>query len=163
VESADRVKGRFERIASKKGWTAIVDYAHTPDALEKALTAARSLMTQGSGGRLFVVFGAGGDRDRTKRPQMGAVAARMADLVVVTSDNPRTEDPERIIDDIAAGLPAGGNVHREADRKTAIRWAASQAGPGDVILVAGKGHEDYQVIGREKRHFSDREEVEAVA
>lgn len=163
VAAADRVKGRFERIASKRGWTAIVDYAHTPDALEKALTAARSLIVQGSGGRLFVVFGAGGDRDRTKRPQMGAVAATLADAVVVTSDNPRTEDPERIIDDIAEGFPAGRKVHREADRKAAIAWAASQAGPGDVILVAGKGHEDYQVIGREKRHFSDREEVEAVA
>lgn len=163
VAAADRVKGRFERIASKRGWTAIVDYAHTPDALEKALTAARSLVVPGSGGRLFVVFGAGGDRDRTKRPQMGAVAAKLADVVVVTSDNPRTEDPERIIDDVAGGFPAGRMVHREADRKKAIEWAASQAGPGDVILVAGKGHEDYQVIGREKRHFSDREEVEAVA
>lgn len=163
VAAADRVKGRFERIASRRGWTAIVDYAHTPDALEKALTAARSLITKGSGGRLFVVFGAGGDRDRTKRPLMGEVAARLADVVVVTSDNPRTEDPERIIDDIAEGFPAERKVHREADRKTAIAWAASQATSGDVILVAGKGHEDYQVIGREKRHFSDREEVEAAA
>jgi UDP-N-acetylmuramoyl-L-alanyl-D-glutamate--2,6-diaminopimelate ligase len=94
---------------------------------------------------------------------MGAVAAKMADVVVLTSDNPRTEEPERIIDDIAAGFPAGRTVHRDVDRKSAIAWAASQAGPGDVILVAGKGHEDYQVIGREKRHFSDREEVEAVA
>ncbi|MCU0454246.1 MAG: UDP-N-acetylmuramoyl-L-alanyl-D-glutamate--2,6-diaminopimelate ligase [Bacteroidetes bacterium] len=163
VMAADRVRGRFERIASKRGWTAIVDYAHTPDALEKCLAAARSLMTPENGGRLFVVFGAGGDRDRTKRPQMGAVAAKLADVIVVTSDNPRTEDPERIIDEISAGFPAGHTAHRDADRKAAIGWAASQAGPGDVILVAGKGHEDYQVIGREKHHFSDREEVEAVA
>ncbi len=163
VAAADRVKGRFERVASKRGWTAIVDYAHTPDALEKSLATARSLVPSGSGARLIVVFGAGGDRDRSKRPQMGSVAARLADVVVVTSDNPRTEDPEKIIDDIAAGFPVGGSVHREPDRKAAIRWAASQAGPGDVILIAGKGHEDYQVVGREKRHFSDREEVEAVA
>lgn len=163
VAAADRVKGRFERIASKRGWTAIVDYAHTPDALEKCLATARSLIRPETGGRLFVVFGAGGDRDRSKRPQMGSVAAKLADVVVVTSDNPRTEDPERIIDEIAAGFPASATVHREADRKAAIRWAAAQAGAADVIIVAGKGHEDYQVIGREKRHFSDREEVEAIA
>jgi UDP-N-acetylmuramoyl-L-alanyl-D-glutamate--2,6-diaminopimelate ligase len=163
VAGADRVKGRFERIRSRHGWTAIVDYAHTPDALEKCLKAVRALLPAGSAGRVIVVFGAGGDRDRTKRPHMGAAAARLADTVVITSDNPRTEDPEKIIDDIMEGIPAGTGVRREADRRSAIALAVSLAHPGDVILVAGKGHEDYQVIGREKRHFSDREEVEALA
>ncbi|MEK6649471.1 MAG: UDP-N-acetylmuramoyl-L-alanyl-D-glutamate--2,6-diaminopimelate ligase [Bacteroidota bacterium] len=163
VAAADRVRGRFERIRSQHGWPAIVDYAHTPDALEKCLRAVRAVVPAGSEGRVIVVFGAGGDRDRTKRPHMGAVAARLADMVVVTSDNPRTEDPESIIRDIVDGIPAGPNVRREPDRRAAIALAVSMARPGDVLLIAGKGHEDYQVVGREKRHFSDREEVEALA
>jgi UDP-N-acetylmuramoyl-L-alanyl-D-glutamate--2,6-diaminopimelate ligase len=163
VAEARKVKGRLERFRSRHGWTAIVDYAHTPDALEKCLKAVRALVPEGSGGRVLVVFGAGGDRDRTKRPQMGAVAGRMADVVIVTSDNPRTEEPNAIIDEIMAGISANTDVRRESDRRSAIALAASLAHRGDIILVAGKGHEDYQVIGREKRHFSDQEVVEALA
>ena len=163
VAAANRVKGRLERIRSRHGWTAIVDYAHTPDALEKCLQSVRALLPVGAGSRVLVVFGAGGDRDRTKRPQMGAVAGRLADVVVVTSDNPRTEDPGVIIDEIMAGIQSGGDIRREPDRRAAIAMAASLARSGDIILVAGKGHEDYQVIGREKSHFSDQEELEALA
>lgn len=163
VAEARKVKGRLERFRSGRGWTAIVDYAHTPDALEKCLKAVRALVPGGSGGRVLVVFGAGGDRDRTKRPRMGAVAGQLADVVIVTSDNPRTEDPNAIIDEIMKGVSSKADVRREPDRRLAIALAASMARSGDIILVAGKGHEDYQVIGREKRHFSDQEEVEALA
>ena len=163
IAAADRVRGRFERVRSARGWTAIVDYAHTPDALEKCLSAIKDVLPKEQRGKIITVFGAGGDRDRTKRPKMGEVVSRMSDVTIVTSDNPRNEEPDKIIEDIVAGIHAEAVAHREPDRKKAIAMAASMARPGDVILVAGKGHEDYQVIGREKRHFSDREEVEAVA
>jgi UDP-N-acetylmuramoyl-L-alanyl-D-glutamate--2,6-diaminopimelate ligase len=160
IGTVKNVRGRFERLPSPKGWSAIIDYAHTPDALEKCLLTIHDVMPKEHRGRIITVFGAGGDRDRTKRPLMGAIAGRLSDQVIVTSDNPRTEAPGQIIDEIVAGIPREATVTRETDRKKAIRTALQQARPGDVVLVAGKGHEDYQVIGKEKIHFSDREIVE---
>lgn len=137
-----------------------VDYAHTHDALANVLAALRATMGQG---RLICVFGCGGDRDRTKRPKMAAEAERGADVVVVTSDNPRTEDPAGIIDEILAGFTpeARSRVLVEADRRAAIRAAIGQARRGDVVLIAGKGHENYQIIGTSKTHFDDVEEAQA--
>jgi UDP-N-acetylmuramoyl-L-alanyl-D-glutamate--2,6-diaminopimelate ligase len=171
IERLAGVPGRLERVPSARGVLCVVDYAHTPDALERAIAAMRPL----TAGRLLVVFGCGGDRDRTKRPLMGQVVARDADIAVVTSDNPRTEDPEAILDMVVEGvrrepLPelapavlatAARGYHREADRRTAIRRAAAAVGPGDVLLIAGKGHEDYQILGTGKIHFDDREEAAA--
>ena len=131
----------------------VVDYAHTPDALEKVLQALREHTSQ----TLWCVFGCGGDRDRGKRPQMGEIAERLADQVVLTDDNPRFEDPVQIIDDIRAGMNIEVKViHRRAH---AIREAIQNATGGDIVLLAGKGHEDYQQIGDERIHFSDREVV----
>lgn len=162
IAGQDPVRGRFEQFSSPEGWTAVVDYAHTPDALDKCLRTLRDLCPASTGGRVITVFGCGGDRDKTKRPKMGAIAASLSDLSIVTSDNPRTEDPEAIIDDIMAGVPAGSRMERIADRRAAIEAALSMAKPGDVVLLAGKGHEDYQIVGKEKRHFSDKEEVARV-
>ncbi|MFT3906056.1 MAG: UDP-N-acetylmuramoyl-L-alanyl-D-glutamate--2,6-diaminopimelate ligase [Steroidobacteraceae bacterium] len=136
---------------------AIVDYAHTPDALAKALRAARAHCV----GKLWCVFGCGGERDPGKRPQMGRVAANDADFVIVTDDNPRGEDPQRIVADILAGFPATRTPQVIHERATAIRSALAQAQRGDVVLVAGKGHEDYQLIGAQRRSFSDAAEVHA--
>ena len=148
-----QVPGRMERIADRP-CTVLRDYAHTPDALERALATLRPL----TAGRLIVVFGCGGDRDRGKRPLMGRIAAELADLAVVTSDNPRTEDPGAIIDDIEQGM--GGVPHRRVvDRLDAIREALGDAHPGDTLLLAGKGHETYQVLGTEKVPFDEREIV----
>ncbi len=133
----------------------VVDYAHTPDGLENALAACRPFCQ----GQLICVFGCGGDRDRSKRPQMGAIAARLADQVVVTSDNPRTEDPERILEDVVAGIPAGVAPLVEGDRAVAIARAIAAAGPQDLVLIAGKGHEDYQILATGRIHFDDREEA----
>ena len=133
-----------------------VDYAHTDDALANVLTALRPL----TAGSLRVVFGCGGDRDRSKRPRMAAVAGRLADAVYVTSDNPRTENPEAILADLLAGLPAPPRLV-EVDRRAAIRAAVADAGAGDVVLIAGKGHEDYQIVGTTKQHFDDVEEARA--
>ncbi|HKY67053.1 MAG TPA: cyanophycin synthetase, partial [Acidimicrobiales bacterium] len=137
-----------------QGFTVLVDYAHKPDALEQALRAARELVS--AGGRLTVVFGCGGDRDAAKRPVMGDVAARLADRVVVTSDNPRSERAETIIGDILAGVPDDAGVEVEVDRRVAIGRAVDDAGRGDVVLVAGKGHETTQTIGDEAVPFDDR-------
>lgn len=146
--------GRLESVGNERIGV-YVDYAHTPDALENVLQALRPV----SNNKLWVVFGCGGDRDRGKRPLMGSIAARLADHVVVTSDNPRTENPDRIIEDIlASGITA---THVIPDRRAAIHTALAAAETGDVVLVAGKGHEDYQIIGTEKIHFSDQEEVRA--
>jgi len=147
---APQVPGRMERIAERP-CTVLRDYAHTPDALERALEALRPL----TAGRLIVVFGAGGDRDRGKRAPMGTVAVRLADVTIVTSDNPRTEDPEKILDDVEVGMRARPH-HREVDRRRAIARALELARPGDTILLAGKGHETYQVIGTEKQPFDER-------
>src|SRR5690606_13509166 len=133
--------------------TVLVDYAHKTDALENVLLALRPLVPQG--GKLVCVFGCGGDRDKTKRPKMAAVACRLADRVVVTSDNPRTEDPDAIIRDVLEGVPAEkrAGVVVEPDRAAAIRAAVAAADAMDTVLIAGKGHEDYQIIGKAKRHF----------
>ena len=153
------VPGRMERVHSAGTSPApavLVDYAHTPDGLENALAACRPF----TAGRLICVFGCGGDRDRSKRPQMGAIAARLADAVVVTSDNPRTEDPDQILADVVAGIPEGTELQVEGDRATAIAGAIAAARPQDLVLIAGKGHEDYQILGTTKIHFDDREEAE---
>lgn len=154
------VKGRLESISSPKGWTAFIDYAHTPDALEKCLTSIRELLPEGERGKIITVFGAGGDRDRSKRRFMGQAASKLSDTVVVTSDNPRTEDPDSIMDDIVQGIPASTDLIQIINRREAIARALEIAGRGDVVLIAGKGHEEYQILGKEKIHFSDREIVE---
>jgi murE/murF fusion protein len=149
------VPGRVERVANDAGLDVVVDYAHTPDALRNVLSTLRPLTER----RLICVFGCGGDRDPTKRPKMGAVVAELADLAVVTSDNPRTEQPRAIIDAILSAVPRPFFV--DADRRTAIRAAIAEATPGDIVVIAGKGHEDYQILGTTKIHFDDREEAAA--
>ncbi len=148
--SFDRVPGRFETVDEGQDFGVLVDYAHTPDSLENVLRAARGI----AGGRLHVVFGAGGDRDRGKRPLMGEAASRLADRVIVTSDNPRSEDPEAIVDEVLAG--AGPGAVREVDRRRAIGLAIDAARAGDVVVIAGKGHEQGQEFenGR-KEPFDD--------
>ena len=179
LEACPSVPGRLEpvRVADPRGGggdgcpLVLVDYAHTHDALENVLSTVRAMLSGcgdergigGAGAKLVVVFGAGGDRDRTKRPKMASVACRLADRVVITSDNPRTEDPRVIIAEILEGVPgaARDRVLTEPDRARAIRIAIGEAGGGDVVLIAGKGHEDYQIIGAERLPFDDR--VEAAA
>jgi UDP-N-acetylmuramoyl-L-alanyl-D-glutamate--2,6-diaminopimelate ligase len=154
LASSPQVPGRMERIVATP-FAVLRDYAHTPDALERALGALRPLTP----GRLLVLFGCGGDRDRAKRPIMGRLAGTLADFSVVTSDNPRTEDPETIIDEIMSGLPPAAPCVRIADRREAIRTALDTALPGDTLLLAGKGHETYQVIGTEYLPFDERQIV----
>jgi UDP-N-acetylmuramoyl-L-alanyl-D-glutamate--2,6-diaminopimelate ligase len=154
LERGAVVPGRMERVDAGQDFTVFVDYAHTPAALEAALAAARG--ATGPGGRVLVVFGCGGDRDRAKRPAMGEIAARAADAAFVTSDNPRSEDPAAILDEIFAGVPRGANAERVLDRRVAIRDAIGTAQPGDVVLVAGKGHEPGQIIGDRVEPFDDR-------
>lgn len=149
-----RVPGRFEKVWNKNGKHVIVDYAHTPDALERVLNTARSLCR----GTLSVVFGCGGDRDRTKRPIMGDIAERMADKAWLTSDNPRTENPADIIKDVLAGMKTD-KFEVEENRAIAIQRACAALKDGDWLVIAGKGHEDYQIIGKTKHHFDDREEA----
>lgn len=146
------VCGRMEVFSAPGKTTVVVDYAHTPDALEKALQAARLHCT----GRLWCVFGCGGDRDKGKRPLMGAIAEQFADIVVVTDDNPRTEEPRAIIDDILAGMLDAGHARVMEGRAGAVTNAIMQANENDVVLVAGKGHEDYQIIGTQRLDYSDR-------
>lgn len=156
LSSASGVKGRMESVPTDGDYSIIIDYSHKPDALEKALKALRPVTK----GRLVALFGCGGDRDRGKRPIMGAIAAQNADFVVVTSDNPRTEEPMAIINEILPGLKKGRAASKViCDRREAICWAIDNAAPGDVILLAGKGHEDYQVVGHEKHHMDEREIV----
>jgi UDP-N-acetylmuramoyl-L-alanyl-D-glutamate--2,6-diaminopimelate ligase len=152
LAAAPPVPGRFEAVALEAPFTAVVDYAHTPDALEALLAAARSVTR---GGRLLVVFGCGGDRDRTKRPAMGEVAARLADVVVVTSDNPRSEDPTAIAAAVREGAAGPASVTTELDRRAAIATALAEARPGDVVVVAGKGHETTQDAGGSAVPFDD--------
>ena len=157
------VAGRLEPIRSKEGVTAIVDYAHTPDALENVLNAIHEVL-DGKGGQVITVCGAGGNRDKGKRPLMAQEAAKQSDRVIITSDNPRFEEPQDIINDMLEGL----NAQQEkktisiVDRKEAIRTATMMANKGDVILIAGKGHEDYQEIKGVKHHFDDREIVREI-
>ncbi|OBX04435.1 UDP-N-acetylmuramoylalanyl-D-glutamate--2,6-diaminopimelate ligase [Gallibacterium genomosp. 3] len=155
VSQLEGVCGRMERFTAENKPTAVVDYAHTPDALEKALLASRLHCH----GELWCIFGCGGDRDKGKRPQMAKIAEQLADKVIITDDNPRTEDAAAIINDIVQGLDFPNNatiIHR---REQALAYAFEQAKSNDLILVAGKGHEDYQIIGHTKHHFSDREIV----
>lgn len=161
VSALQMVPGRLERVESTRGIHVFVDYAHKPDALEKVLKSLREIRASH---RLITVFGCGGDRDRKKRPLMGKIAVELSDSVVVTSDNPRTENPDSIIREILAGIPKGFSYLVEPDRRKAIRAAIQQAQPGDIVLIAGKGHEDYQIIadpsapnGTRKIHFDDRE------
>ena len=153
------VAGRFETIIAPDRTMAIVDYAHTPDALENVLQTIEEVRRDEQ--RLFVVCGCGGDRDKTKRPEMAAIATKYATTAIFTSDNPRTEAPEAILDDVVAGVGSAKNWLRITDRREAIRTAAMLAHAEDIILIAGKGHEDYQIIGTVKHHFDDREEIRA--
>src|SRR4051812_42586324 len=165
LPGAARVPGRFEPVDEGQPYAVLVDYSHTPDSLENALAAARELAT----GRVIVVFGAGGDRDRGKRPLMGEIAARLADVALVTSDNPRSEEPEAIIAEILAGIPADApaRIEHDADRRASIHRAVELAGRGDVVVIAGKGHEQGQEFaGGRKEPFDDvavaREALQAV-
>jgi UDP-N-acetylmuramoyl-L-alanyl-D-glutamate--2,6-diaminopimelate ligase len=159
VESARPRWGRLERVEIPLPCTVFVDYAHSDDALAKVLPTLREITRR----RLLVVFGCGGNRDRTKRPIMGEVAARLADHVILTSDNPRTENPQTILDEIAAGIPPGTSCERIADRREAILAALRQGGDGDVILIAGKGHETTQEFENRSIPFDDREQVRQLA
>ncbi|MEZ5078527.1 MAG: UDP-N-acetylmuramoyl-L-alanyl-D-glutamate--2,6-diaminopimelate ligase [Solirubrobacterales bacterium] len=154
LAGAARVPGRFEPIDEGQDFAVLVDYAHTPDSLENVLRAARRV----TGGRLVVVFGAGGDRDRDKRPKMGRAGGELADLAIVTSDNPRSEDPAAIVAEVAAGVEGAAELEVEVDRRAAIAMALSQAGEGDTVVIAGKGHEQGQEFeGGRKVPFDDRE------
>jgi UDP-N-acetylmuramoyl-L-alanyl-D-glutamate--2,6-diaminopimelate ligase len=155
LAALETVPGRFETFAAPGGGLVVVDYAHTPDALEQVLAASRDLASDR--GRVTAVFGCGGDRDRSKRPLMGQVASQLADRVIVTTDNPRSEDPDVIAAEVVAG--AEGPVEVVADRSAAIRAALVGIGPDDVVLVAGKGHEQGQVFASRTVPFDDRDEV----
>jgi UDP-N-acetylmuramoyl-L-alanyl-D-glutamate--2,6-diaminopimelate ligase len=163
LRKAPAVPGRFEDVSAGQDFTVLVDYAHTPDALKQALEASRGILGKKSPRKLISLFGCGGDRDKTKRPLMGKISSQLADRTVVTSDNPRTENPRVILEEIQKGIPPklmrNGNqrVWVEEDRKAAIRLALTMAKKGDLVLIAGKGHETYQIIGSEKQHFDDRE------
>ena len=157
IRNLAAVRGRFEYVESDGGPTVIVDYAHKPDALDKLLQAVRDLA---AGRRVVLIVGCGGDRDKDKRPKMGAIAARLADYTVLTSDNPRGEKPEAILDDIEAGMRGATNYTRLTDRREAISRTIAEASDDDVIVIAGKGHEPYQVVGDQILHFDDREEAE---
>jgi UDP-N-acetylmuramoyl-L-alanyl-D-glutamate--2,6-diaminopimelate ligase len=161
IRSLKAVRGRFERVSAGSGPTVIVDYAHKPDAMEKLLHAVRDLAGKK---RIVVMFGCGGDRDKGKRPQMGEIAGRLADFTILTSDNPRSEKPDAILDEIEKGMPGGAKDRytRITDRREAIARAIDQAADDDVIVIAGKGHETYQVVGDQVIHFDDREEAELV-
>ena len=151
------VPGRFELIEEGQPFAVVVDYAHTPDGLENILETAKEITE----GRILVVFGCGGDRDNTKRPIMGRIAAKFGDHIFVTSDNPRTEDPNKIVEQVAAGvkeaLRPGTDYTVIVDRRTAIHAAIKEAKAGDVVIIAGKGHEDYQILKDKTIHFDDRE------
>ncbi|MCR4881429.1 MAG: UDP-N-acetylmuramoyl-L-alanyl-D-glutamate--2,6-diaminopimelate ligase [bacterium] len=157
LEETHGVAGRFEAITKEP--LTIVDYAHTPDGLENVLNAARKILPKE--GRLLCVFGCGGDRDATKRPKMGAIAEKLSDIAIVTSDNPRSEDPQQIITDILSGIKSlsPDKIMVEADRHLAIKLASQISKPSDIVVIAGKGHEDYQILRDKTIHFDDREEV----
>lgn len=160
LENVKGIAGRFQTVRGAKSFSVIVDYAHTPDGLQNVVSTAQAFAK----GRVITVFGCGGDRDRTKRPLMGEVAAELSDFCVVTSDNPRTENPEQILQDILPGVEkhmTPEQYHVEIDRRKAIDYAVQMAQPGDVILLAGKGHENYQDINGQKHHFDDYEIAQA--
>tara|TARA_B100001964_G_scaffold117775_1_gene131218 strand:+ start:223 stop:1815 length:1593 start_codon:yes stop_codon:yes gene_type:complete len=157
LQSIDNIPGRFERIPCDQGFSVVVDYAHTDDALRNVLQSAQAFTP----GRIITVFGCGGNRDRGKRKAMGGVAVEASGFAIVTSDNPRSEDPQRIVDDILEGIPSSAKQGKDyeviVDRKEAIGFAIEQARPGDLVMIAGKGHEDYQILNTGKIHFDDRE------
>ncbi|OPJ56852.1 UDP-N-acetylmuramoyl-L-alanyl-D-glutamate--2,6-diaminopimelate ligase [Alkalithermobacter paradoxus] len=156
LKNTSGVPGRFETINSNRNFSVIVDYAHTPDALENILKTAKGFVK----GNIITVFGCGGDRDKAKRPIMGRISQMLSDISIITSDNPRTEDPQKIVDDIIEGIDKQNQNYRVIlDRKQAIKEAINIAKEGDVVIIAGKGHEDYQIIGNEKIHFDDKEVV----
>ena len=161
LKTFSAVPGRFELIEEGQPFAVVVDYAHTPDGLENILQTAKAIQEN----RIIVVFGCGGDRDATKRPIMGRIAAQYGDVVYVTSDNPRTEDPVQIVKDVEVGVKDGlrEGTHYEVivDRREAIQHAIQHAKPGDIVLIAGKGHEDYQILKDKTIHFDDREEARA--
>jgi len=161
LSSVRNIPGRLQRVPCVKGVEVFVDYAHTDDALRNVLSVLKPLAR----GRLIVVFGCGGDRDRSKRPRMAGAAAEFADAIIVTSDNPRTEDPQAIIEDILAGFDTEARRRAlvQVDRRDAIQAALAAAEPGDVVLIAGKGHEDYQIVGTQRIHFDDVEIAIAAA
>ncbi|MFI4954766.1 MAG: UDP-N-acetylmuramoyl-L-alanyl-D-glutamate--2,6-diaminopimelate ligase [Gammaproteobacteria bacterium] len=158
IEGLSAVPGRLQCFGGKDQPLVVVDYAHTPDALQKALATLRAYQPN----KLTCVFGCGGDRDPTKRSLMGSVAAEFSDVVIITNDNPRTEDPKKIIADIQKGIPLHKHIKVECDRAKAIEMAIQAAQAGDIVLIAGKGHEDYQIIGKQRLHFSDAEVVNMV-
>lgn len=156
LERISGISGRLEKVEGGQEFTVIVDYCHTPDGLDNCLRTAREIAE----GRVITVFGCGGDRDKTKRPLMGEVAGRLSDYIIVTSDNPRSEEPQKIIDDIIPGLQQALGKKQfiaESDRRKAIKLAIEKASPGDVVIIAGKGHEDYQIIGEQVLTFDDRQ------
>jgi UDP-N-acetylmuramoyl-L-alanyl-D-glutamate--2,6-diaminopimelate ligase len=159
LASVSHIPGRFEPVYSNDRLWAIVDYAHTPGALEHALASARDITE----GRLFIVFGCGGERDKGKRPLMSTIAERLADVVIITNDNPRREDPKVIVSDILQGIADKSSLFIELDRSAAIRMAADMVTPGDLVLVAGKGHETVQLIGNERLPFDDVQELKQLA
>lgn len=162
LSKVQNVRGRFERVDSGKGFLVVVDYAHSPDSLQKTLQSAKEILNSaGKGGRLITVFGCGGNRDRTKRPKMGKIAEDLSDVTIVTSDNPRYEDPEAIVGEILGGMNSNNErVLQIVNRHEAILEALKRALPNDIVVLAGKGHENYQDVKGVKRHFDDREEVE---
>lgn len=157
ISTLEPVDGRFQTLRSENGITAIVDYAHTPDALQKAIDTINEMRTPAQ--KLYIVAGCGGDRDRTKRPVMGRIASEGGDLAILTSDNPRSEDPAQILEEMKTDIVPGAKYLSIIDRREAIRTAVMMSAPGDIILIAGKGHETYQIIGGVKHHFDDREEA----
>ncbi len=157
IESLENVRGRFEKMISPDGYVVIIDYAHTPDALEKCIDTILKLREQAGGGKLITVFGCGGDRDVAKRPIMGKIATEKSDVTIITSDNPRFEDPQKIISDIVEGVKQNSVYYIFVDRKEAIYRALEMAQKGDIVLIAGKGHEEYQIIGDRKIPFSDKQ------
>ena len=157
VSEMNTVKGRIEKVPNDRQITILIDFAHTPDSLKNVLKTIKVIYEK----RIITVFGCGGDRDKTKRPIMGKIACQYSDLVYITSDNPRTEDPDSIIDDIVADLDKKDYV-RITDRTEAIRAAIVEAKPGDTVLIAGKGHENYQILGTEKIHYDEREIVKQI-
>ena len=158
LEKCTGAPGRFERVPHDGDFSVVVDYAHSDDALLNVLRTARDVVK----GKIITVFGCGGDRDRSKRGPMGEAAGSLSDVVILTSDNPRMEDPEQILCDAEEGIQKTGKPYRKiADRTEAIHQAISEARDGDLVLIAGKGHEDYQIIGRETFHFDDKEVARA--
>ncbi len=158
LESIEGIPGRFEAVDCGQDFTVIVDYAHTPDALENVLKAARKITS----GRLISLFGCGGDRDKGKRPQMARISTTICDVTYITSDNPRTEDPEVIIGDVIAGVRPNGVYKTITDRREAIEEMLRKAESGDVVVIAGKGHENYQIIGTKRMHFDDRKVIREI-